>query len=352
MLIFYDDIVYSLQKAGGISVMWAHITEQNVYKSIHIVHHSAENNEFFKENVGQEYNFIDDKMMTVRRYINPVLKKTQQEPFIFHSSYYRYCGNKYAINITTVYDFIYEFYRHDIKAMAHKLQKKNAVMHSDGVICISESTKKDLQKLYPAYKGMIKVIHCGYDTETYYYEAHSKEKIILSVGARVSYKRFDITVKIVKALIDCKLIIVGGGKLTEDEIALLESEIPGRYEKSGYLSNDELRQLYNKAFFLSYCSDYEGFGIPPIEAQACGCPVVCQEKSSIPEVVQDSGVYIDPNNMEESIDRIKLLYDEKYYSQIVQKGLENVKRFSWDKCRDEVTDFYKDVLKSKKIDCS
>lgn len=349
MEILYDDIVYSLQKAGGISVMWSHITEQKDISASHLVYQDAENNEFYKKNEGQNYHILNDKHLSVKRYLNPIIKNISA-PFIFHSSYFRYCKNSKAINITTVYDFIYEFYRHDFKGIAHKIQKKNAVMHSDGVICISESTKKDLEKIYPKYNGKIKVVHCGYDRETYYYEQCEKEKIILFVGARGAYKRFDLTIQIVEALQDCKLVIVGGGKLSEVEQTFLDKKIPGRFEKSGYLSNDELRHLYNKSFFLSYCSDYEGFGIPPIEAQACGCPVVCQKKSSIPEVIQDSGIFIDPNDMEKSIELIKGLYDTEFYDDIVHKGLENVKRFSWEKCKDEVVAFYKDILESKGID--
>lgn len=346
MKIYFDDIVYSLQKAGGISVMWSHITSEKEFAPFHLRFKRAENNQFCTEEEGHHYEIVSDTGLSIKRYLNPSLKQ-ENNPFIFHSSYFRYCKNPNAINITTVYDFIYEFYRNDIKGVAHKIQKKNAIMHSDGIICISESTKRDLLKLYPQYNGMIKVVHCGYDTETYYYEPYEKERIILFVGARGTYKRFDLTVQIVKTLTDCKLVIVGGGKLTDEEMEILEIDLPGRYEKSGYLSNDELRHLYNRAFFLSYCSDYEGFGIPPIEAQACGCPVVCQRKSSLPEVVQDSAIFVNPNDMEESINSVKKLYDSEFYQNIVNKGLENVKRFSWDKCRDETVQFYGEVLKAK-----
>lgn len=347
MKIWYDDIVYSLQRAGGISVMWSHITDQSLYPSCHIKYKNAESNPCSKIIDGHHYEIQEHKQLTLKRYMNPSVAGVK-EPFLFHSSYYRYCTNKNAINITTVYDFIYEYCRHDFKSRLHKMQKKNTVLHSDGVICISESTKRDLVKFYPEYKGLTAFVHCGYDTDMYYYTETEKEEIVLSVGARESYKRFDLTVGLLKALPDCRLIIVGGGNLTKQEKDMLEKEIPGRYEKSGYLTNDELRDLYNRAFFLSYCSDYEGFGIPPIEAQACGCPVVCQPKSSIPEVVGKSAVFVDSDRMSESIQSVKKLYDQNFYKEIVYKGLENVKRFSWNKCRDEVLAFYKEVLDSKR----
>lgn len=345
MKIVYDDVVYSLQKAGGVSVMWSHITSDPQYPSFHIQYDNAGTNVFSAEIEGHQYDVRQSKGLQLKRYLN--LEVPENTPFIFHSSYFRYCTNPNAINITNVYDFIYEYYHHKPKDLLHKIQKKRAVMHSDGVICISESTKRDLQKFYPDYKGEVRVVHCGYDTSTYYYEELQKEKIVVCVGGRKYHKRFDYTVEIMKHLSDCKLVLVGGGPITEEEKTLLEASIPGRYEKAGYLSNDELRNLYNKAFFLSYCSDYEGFGIPPLEAQACGCPVVCQAISSLPEVVEDSAIFFDPQDIESSIEAIKQLYEESFYQDIVKRGLENVKRFSWDKCKREVYEFYDYILAKK-----
>lgn len=345
MKIVFDDVVYSLQKAGGISVMWSHITSSPPYSSFHIQYDNAKANAFWAKIDGHEYDIRSSKGLKIKRYINILFKCEEQ--FIFHSSYYRYCTNRSAVNITTVHDFIYEYYHHKPKDLLHKIQKKRAVMHSDGVICVSKSTKRDLLKLYPNYKGVIRVIHNGYDTSTYFFEEVPKERVVLCVGSRGYHKRFDYTVEIMRHLPDCKLVLVGGGAITDKEKEFLDSIIPGRYEKAGYLSNDELRGLYNRAFFLSYCSDYEGFGIPPLEAQACGCPVVCQAKSSLPEVVEDTAIFFDPNDMEKSIAAIKQLYDESFYKELVSKGLENVKRFSWDKCKKEVYEFYDYMLAKK-----
>lgn len=352
MRIWYDDIIYSLQKAGGISVVWQKITDQNIYPASHITYNGHEKNPFSKKIDKHHYQVRSNKWMLVKRYMNPDLGGEKKQ-FIFHSSYYRYCKNPYAINITTVHDFIYELYRNDLKGLIHKLQKKSAVMHSDGVICVSENTKRDLKKFYPEYKGLIKVIKCGYDQESYYYLPQEKrEKNIIFIGSRASYKRFDLAVEIVSMLSDCKLLIIGGGNLTTDECKMLEEKIPCRYEKLGYVSNDALRELYNKAFFLIYCSDYEGFGIPVIEAQACGCPVVCQNKSSISEIVGDAGVFIDPYRLEESYQNIRRLYSDGFYKMIVENGLKNVKQFSWEKCKDEVLMFYDEVIKHKVMERS
>lgn len=345
MKIIYDDIVYSLQRAGGISVMWSQITDSVPHPATHIRYENAQENIFATLINGHDYDIRSAKGLQFKRYFNLELK--EQKPFIFHSSYFRYCKNPNAINITNVYDYIYEYYRHDLKSVIHKVQKRMAVLHSDGIICISESTKRDLEKFCPNYNGIIKVIYCGYDRQTYFYEKFPKEKYVLCVGGRKGHKRFDYTIEILKRLPDCKLLLVGGGPVTESERILLENAIPNRYEKVGYLNNNELRHLYNKAFFLSYCSDYEGFGIPPIEAQACGCPVVCQAVSSLPEVVGNTAIFFDPNDISKTMQNINRMYDIDFYQKIVNEGLENVKRFSWEKCKREVYDFYEFILKRK-----
>lgn len=343
MHIIYDDIIYSLQKSGGGSVYWTELMKRIKDNVEHYVYESAVDNFFYEENNLPNLHKLSSKLLFVKRYKNLKLSSLE-EPFIFHSSLYRLCNNKYAINITTVHDFTYEYFRKDLKSNFHKWQKKNAILHSNGVICISENTKKDLLKFYPQFNGKLKVIYNGYSTDKYYFKPDVQHTHnILFVGARFNYKRFDVVVLIVSELKDCRLIIIGGGDLNANEKSLLDSKLKGRYEKKGYISDEELCNLYNSAFFLLYPSEYEGFGIPIVEAQACGCPVVCQKKSSVPEVAGDSGVYIDSSDIDSALKTIRMLYNETYYSQIQQFGLSNVKRFSWDKCANEVESFYKEL---------
>lgn len=341
-MIIYDNIIYSLQKSGGISVYWK-MLEDYINVDKRLVYSERKNNLFYNTR-GNE---IENKnKVYLERYRNVILQEKQ--PFVFHSSYYRYCKNSNAINITTVHDFTYELFRKDLKAILHKIQKKNAVMNSDGVICISENTKKDLYKYYPNYKGNVKVIYHGYDNETFYCsESIQRTKNVLFVGSRVGYKAFDFTIKLLSEIPELNLLIIGGGDLSLNEVELLNKSIPKRYKKLGFITNEELANYYNNSFALFYPSEYEGFGFPVIEAQACGCPVICQRKSSIPEVSGDKCVYVDSKELNTSIQEIKKLFDESYYKELQNLGLENVKRFSWKNCIKETQDFYKECFIKK-----
>ena len=340
MNLIYDDIIYNLQKSGGVSAYWRKL-EDFIVPEKTIVYDGAESNIFYKE----AQNIERRKINKIERYKNP--KVNEKKPFVFHSSYYRVCKNKNAVNVTTLHDFTYEYFRHDFFALAHKIQKKYAVMHSDGVICISKNTLADLKKYYPSYKGKIKVIYHGYDPVLYTFKNLPRNKDVLFVGSRASYKSFSFTLKLLKELPDLTLKIIGGGELSEEEKNLLEENIPNRYEKLSFVSNEDLADLYNKSFALFYPSEYEGFGFPVIEAQACGCPVICQKKSSIPEVSGDKCIYVDSSDFNKSILEIKRLENKDFYENLQNQGLENVKRFSWENCIEETKAFYVELLENK-----
>lgn len=342
--IIYDDIIYSLQQSGGVSVYWK-MLEDFIPVHERFVYNGKEKNIFY---IKREKELMSHKNILLERYKNITLNHL--DPFIFHSSYYRYCKNKNAVNITTVHDFTYELFRFDIKSVLHKLQKKNTVMHSDGVICISENTKKDLFRYYPNYKGKIAVIYHGFDAKTYNYKQNvNRTHNVLFVGARTKYKGFDFTLQLLSKLPMFNLKIVGGGQITKKENDLLEHYIPNRYEHLGFVPDDQLAKLYNESFALFYPSEYEGFGFPVIEAQACGCPIICQRKSSIPEVSGDKCIYVDSSDIVKSVEEIRKLFIKDFYTKIQSEGLENVKRFSWEKCVKQTLHFYEECFNNKII---
>jgi mannosyltransferase len=339
MKIVYDDIIYSLQRAGGISLYWSQL-ETQIEQNVRLLYPHYKKNIFFPAPKG---------IFTIKR-SNSFWERYKKVsvlddgPFIFHSSYYRYCRNKNAINITTVHDFIYEYFRHDLRSIIHKMQKKMAIEKSKAIIFNSENTKKDFTTFFPNYKGIKKVIYLGL-SEDYHHINLARKNVVIYIGGRTGYKNFFYAIEILKKLPHYILQIVGGGALTTKELSALNTCIPDRYEYYQLLSNHDLNIKYNEAKFLLFPSLYEGFGIPILEAQAAGCPVVCCKVSSLPEVAGDAAVYITGKDIDEDIKKVLLLENHDYYKSIVKAGFKNHKKFSWRKCAKETYNLYEEVYR-------
>ena len=140
--------------------------------------------------------------------------------------------------------------------------------------------------------------------------------------------------------IDDLILVVGGGEWL-DFRAFVENKLGKNYaiEKYvlhiGYVRDSDLPILYSNAEWFVFTSQYEGFGLPPLEAMQCGCPVITSNTSSLPEVVGDAGLMIDWNSDEQHIDAFeKYYYDDVLRKEKIQKGLEKAKQFSWEKTVD------------------
>ncbi|MBR6127451.1 glycosyltransferase family 4 protein [bacterium] len=116
----------------------------------------------------------------------------------------------------------------------------------------------------------------------------------------------------------------------------------------GYVEDEILPILYSKALAFVFPSLYEGFGLPPLEAMQSGCPVICSNATSLPEVTADAGILINPHSNEEIIDAYKKMYFDSNFREVCkQKGIERAKKFSWEKCAKEILDFIEQNTPSK-----
>jgi glycosyltransferase involved in cell wall biosynthesis len=227
--------------------------------------------------------------------------------------------------------------------------KRIAVKKADGVVCISESTKVDVMEILKIPEDRIKVIYLANSLTTVVNEPPLVEgNYLLYVAKRKGYKNFKFILdafKKSKTLVnDFKLVCVGGGDFTsEEKTQMKESLILNPLYFSA--SDRTLANLYKYAFALVYPSKYEGFGIPPLEAMNYDCPVITTNISSIPEVVGDAGIYIDPDNPEELINAIEdLQRDGSRRENLILKGQAQKQKFSWQKCADEHLEFYNEIL--------
>lgn len=360
MELLLDNIIYSLQHGGGASVVWTeHINRllrDSRFKTRFIEYEGAASN-VFRKNLIIPQNLLDIKSSTlfsIKRYLD--IKSRREAPYIFHSSHYRIDKCPYARNVTTVHDFVYERYITGIRQKIHSAQKWNSIRKADLVICISESTKRDLLNYLPDCDAKkIVVIHHGVDES--YHPLHTMAEycmnipfntgeFVLYIGNRLTkYKNFDIVVDVC-AEMKTPLVMVGGEPSSEEEDNRLKSKLSG----SGFvhyrgLSNQNLNELYNRCKVFIYPSLYEGFGIPVIEAQRAGAPVICVHSSSIPEIVGDSDLCIKGVvNPAVVCDCIRALDNQEFRHKEINKGLENSKRFSWDITYQKTTEAYLSLL--------
>lgn len=132
------------------------------------------------------------------------------------------------------------------------------------------------------------------------------------------------------------MIFIMGGYHSEDFINTFYDEIKEYKDQIiqlGYVDDEDVPYLYSGAQWFIYTSQYEGFGLPPLEAMACGCPVITSNNTSLPEVVGDAGIMIDWDSDEQHISAYeKYYFDEEYRKEMSKRGLERSKLFSWENC--------------------
>lgn len=261
---------------------------------------------------------------------------------IVHSSYYRACRDRRSRSIVTVYDFVYERYREGLAARVHAWQKRKACRQASAIACISANTRDDLLALYPEIDpGRVFVTPLAVDHSRFHTSVDTDGALadtVIFIGQRGGYKRFDLAVAAV-ARTAYRLAIVGP-PLTADETGLLTASLPGRWRMLGRVEDEGLRAIYSSAYALIYPSDYEGFGLPVLEAQACGCPVVTSRRSSLPEVGGDAAIYAAEQRPEAYCAALEQMAGLNERKTIVERGLANAALFQWERTYEMTRQIY------------
>ena len=200
---------------------------------------------------------------------------------------------------------------------------------ADAVITISHFAKRRMVELLGMNADRIHVAHLGVDTAKYTPNLGERENFVLYPARGWPHKNH---AKLIAAMEiarrthpDLRLVLTGGGLETL-------GDLPDWVDRKGLVSEEELLNLYRTASALVFPSLYEGFGLPPLEAMASGCPVAVSNAGSLPEVVGDAAVLFDPSDAEAIAAGIDQALNRA--PELTAAGLEQVKKFTWESCLD------------------
>jgi len=218
----------------------------------------------------------------------------------------------------------------------HRFSVWYASLFAEGILCPSEFTKQELIKHYGTDPEKITVVHHGFRMHTAKQKI-SAEKYFLYVGRLEKKKNILRILQAFKKATDndqeYKLVLAGrpGHGFAEFEEFVSKNNLSGRVKFPGYISDSTLSELFAGATAFVFPSLYEGFGLPILEAQSMSCPVITSKNLSTEEVAGDSALLVDPRSVDDIANQMDLVMrDEKLRKEIVEKGRENLKRFSWE----------------------
>lgn len=280
-----------------------------------------------------------------------------QRPDIVHETYYarRGAAARGAARVVTVFDMIHERFPADFPAHDDTRERKAAaVLRADRVICISESTRRDLLDLVAVDPARVSVVHlAGMPPATPAVGAPVPDgPFLLYVGQRSGYKNFAGLLRAVASSPALRgrirVVAFGGGPLAAAERALIQAlGLPADAVVEVAGDDAALAALYCRAALFVYPSRYEGFGLPPLEAMSYGCPVVCSGTSSLPEVVGDAAELSDPDRPESIAAAIeRVLTSPERAAELRRRGGVRAATFTWDRCAAETLAIYEQAVTS------
>lgn len=228
----------------------------------------------------------------------------------------------------------------------YKILVPTVIKSSKKVLTVSNFSKDDISKEYNLDKNKIDVIYNAVSDIFYPSVKKKSEKTYaLAVSSPNKHKNFpNLIDAFLKSNVNLDLKIIGSlSNAFNNQTSLINND--PRIKFLGRVGDQELVELYQNAKFFIFPSLYEGFGIPPLEAQACGCPVISSNAASLPEVLEESAFYFEPNDVNAIKSAIELVnLDTVLMEKLVTDGYKNIKRFSWDKSAQKLNEIIDQVL--------
>lgn len=270
----------------------------------------------------------------------------EERASLFISTYYTTPISTSSIFMT--YDMIPEVLGSDFTKPMWR-EKHHGIQHASSYLAISDNTARDLVKFFPDIsQDSVRVAHCGVnpifspasfeEVEQFKFKYGIAKPYFLLVAPGTGYKNAPLFFKAFARLytkFGFDLVCTGNRGFLEDE---LRNEVPGIFIHTLPLSDEELRLAYAGAVALVYPSMYEGFGLPVLEAIACGCPVITTPNASLPEVAGEAALYVKDDDVEGMMDALCEVQKPSVRKALIAAGLEQAKKFSWSKMAEVVKD--------------
>jgi glycosyltransferase involved in cell wall biosynthesis len=363
MKVIFDHQVFEDQRYGGISRYFVELAgELNLQPRCRAaVAASSHLNEYLRASALPGFHHYSTARFrgaarlraAANRWAAPVLARLLGADIV-HATYFRPAARRPGRPLVlTVYDMIHEIFpgTDDLTSGL----KRRAVQAADHVICISHHTRSDLIRLLGIAESKTSVTHLSHslpviDTDSLLETDKTHRPYLLYVGFRFGYKNFEGFLRSFAASTRLRqefdIVCFGGGPFSSQELALASalglSEAQLRHATGG---DGALARAYTEAHAFVYPSVYEGFGIPPLEAMARGCAVVCSQSSSIPEVVGAAAALFDPNNRDSMLYALEAVcLDTSRRAQLRRAGLRQQEMFTWRRCAEETVRIYTSLM--------
>jgi glycosyltransferase involved in cell wall biosynthesis len=233
-------------------------------------------------------------------------------------------------------------------------QYREYIRRATRIIAVSNKTKHDVVQIYGVDANLIDVVHLAADTTTFYPAIAGENwspparPYVLFVGGRYWYKSLERLLEAFRRLPDPEMeLVLAGDLLSAHELDLVRQRgLENRVRVALHPSGEELRRLYIGCFAFVHHSLHEGFGIPLLEAMACGAPVAASDIEVFHEVSDSAAEYFDPTNPDAIAAAILAIGDPTRREQLVARGTDRVAQFSWDRCARATLAAYEAALAS------
>jgi glycosyltransferase involved in cell wall biosynthesis len=362
MRIAFDWQIFCVQSYGGVSRYFARLLEQlrergedgRIFAPVHRNRYVARLPSAAV--MGIAVNRYPPKTTRALLALNGMVARralARWRPHVVHETYFnrRPFTAAGCASIVTVHDMIHERFPDEFpRGDPTSLAKRAAVQRAAQVICVSESTRRDLLELFDVDESKVTVVHLGFDRMPRGEAPATNESgrpYLLYVGQRAGYKNFAGLLAAVggtRALRDeVDIVAFGGGAFSAAELRLIAASGFSEGQVRQVAGDDELLgRKYASACALVYPSLYEGFGLPPLEAMAHDCPVIASGTSSMPEIIGDAGELFEPSSRAEIAGAIqRVIFSPSRIEELVRNGRRRLESFTWERCAARTLEVYR-----------